>query len=347
MSDSYNEFEDRKRDHIRLALDDSAQQLVRSGYSKIKLIHQALPEVDYADVSLKVKLLGHEVATPHFVSSMTAGHQDSIKINRNLALAAAENGWLMGVGSQRRELTDPDAAFEWREIVATVPDLKLLSNIGILEVINQNPERILELVVNLNAIGLIVHLNPLQEVFQNNTNLNFSGALAAIEKLVKQSHVPILVKEVGFGINKDVTTSLFDAGVKAVDVSGFGGTHWAKIEALRQGEDSIFYKSADAFADWGYSTVDCLLDLQDQVLFHQIWASGGVRNGVDSAKCMALGARAVGIAQPLMKAAMIDAKSVSHAMREFDFQLKTALFCMGIKRCEELLHKKVWYGPVG
>lgn len=347
MSDSYNEFEDRKRDHIRLAVDDSAQQLVRSGYSKIKLIHQALPEVDFADVSLKVKLLGHEMATPHFVSSMTAGHQDSIKINRNLALAAAENGWLMGVGSQRRELTDPEAAFEWREIVATVPDLKLVSNIGILEVLNQNPEKLMELVVNLNAIGIFIHLNPLQEVFQNSSNLNFGGAIAAIEKLVKQSHVPILVKEVGFGINKDVANSLFDIGVKAVDVSGHGGTHWAKIEALRQNEESIFYKSADAFADWGYSTVDCLLDLQDQVLFHQIWASGGVRNGVESAKCMALGARAVGIAQPLMKAALIDAKEVSHAMREFDFQLRTALFCMGVKRCEELLHKKVWYGPVG
>ena len=347
MSDSYNEFEDRKRDHIRLALDESAQQLVRSGYSKIKLVHQALPEIDYNDVSLKVKLLGHEVSTPHFVSSMTAGHQDSLKINRNLALAAAENGWLMGVGSQRRELTDNEASIEWREIVSSVPDLKLVSNIGILEVLTQNPEKIMELVVNLNAIGLYIHLNPLQEVFQNNSYLNFNGALAAIEKLVKQSHVPILVKEVGFGINKDMANSLFDIGVKVVDVSGHGGTHWAKIEALRQTKESIIYNSADAFADWGYSTVDCLLDLQDQVLFHQIWASGGIRSGVDSAKCMALGARAVGIAQPLMKAALVGANEVGHAMREFDFQLKTALFCMGIKRCEELLHKKVWYGPFG
>jgi isopentenyl-diphosphate delta-isomerase len=347
MAESYNEFEDRKREHIRFAMDSSAQGLVQTSFSKIKLIHQALPEINYSDVSLKVKLLGHEVLSPHFVSSMTAGHQDSLKINRNLAVAAAENGWLMGVGSQRRELTDPEAATEWREILSTVPDLKLISNIGILEVLTQSPEKIMELVVHLNAIGLYIHLNPLQEVFQNSSNLSFAGALAGIEKLVKQSHVPILVKEVGFGINKDISDALFDVGVKAVDVSGHGGTHWAKIEALRQSEDSIIYNSADAFADWGYSTVDCLLDLQDQVLFHQIWASGGIRNGVESAKCMALGARAVGIAQPLMKAALVGAKEVSHAMKEFDFQLKTALFCMGIKRCEELLHKKVWYVPVG
>jgi isopentenyl-diphosphate delta-isomerase len=346
MSESYSEFEDRKRDHIRLALGELTQELVSSGFSKIKLIHEALPEIDFKDVSLQVKLLGHEVASPHFVSSMTAGHHDSLKINRNLALAASVNGWVMAIGSQRRELTDPDASKEWKEIVSTVPDLKLISNIGILEVLSQPSEKIMELVVSLNAIGLYIHINSLQEVFQNNSNLNFKGALNAIENLTKQSHVPVLVKEVGFGINKEIAKKLFDIGVKVVDVAGNGGTHWGKIEALRQSKESIIYKAADAFADWGQSAVDCLLDLQDQVLFHQVWASGGIRNGIDSAKCLALGARAAGIAQPLMKAAIENETKVSQVMQEFDFQLKTAFFCMGIKKCEELLHKKVWYGPI-
>ena len=345
MSGSFDEFESRKKDHIRFALDPQTQELVNSGFSKFRLVHYALPEIDFDQVNLRTKLLGYEFLSPHFVSSMTAGHSESLKINRNLAEAAAQNGWLMAVGSQRRELTDPEAGAEWENLSKTIPDLKLISNIGILELLSQPADKVAALAYNINAIGLFVHLNPLQEVFQNNSEIRFSGALKAIEHLVKVSHVPVLVKEVGFGISGELAEKLFEIGVKVVDVSGKGGTHWGKIEALRQNQDSIIYKSADAFADWGHSTVDCLMDLQDQVLFHQVWASGGIRNGVDSAKCLALGARAVGVAQPLMKAAVVSADEVSLKMQEFDFQLRTALFCCGIKKCEELLHKKVWNGP--
>ncbi|MGZ3724277.1 MAG: type 2 isopentenyl-diphosphate Delta-isomerase, partial [Pseudobdellovibrio sp.] len=258
MSDSFNEFESRKKDHIRLALDEKTQELVASGFSKIKLKHQALPEINFSDVSLKTKLLGCEVESPHFVSSMTAGHQDSLKINRNLAGAAARNSWIMAVGSQRRELGDKQAAGEWQQITADLPHLKLVSNIGILELISQPVDKIIELVHNLKAVGLYIHLNPLQEVFQNNPQLHFAGALKSIQKLVLVCPVPVLVKEVGFGITKEVSQDLFDIGVKVVDVAGHGGTHWGKLEALRQSEDSIIYKAADAFADWGHSTVDCL-----------------------------------------------------------------------------------------
>ncbi len=344
MSDSFNEFESRKQDHIRLALDSRTQNTVSTGFSKIKLIHQAMCEVNFNEIGLKTNLLGQQFASPHFISSMTAGHGESQKINLNLALAAAQNGWLMAVGSQRRELTDLSAAQEWKQIITDCPQLKLVGNIGALELKSNTPEKIIELVQNLQAVGLYVHLNSLQEVFQNNLDLNFSGILRAIEKLVKLCPVPVLVKEVGFGINKETARSLFNVGVKIVDVAGGGGTHWGHIEAFRQNTSSIIYKSADAFADWGYTTVDCLHDLQDQILFHHVWASGGIRNGVESAKCLAMGARAVGIAQPLMKEALISAEAVSLKMQEFDFQLKTALFCMGMKKSEDLLHKKVWYG---
>lgn len=340
---SFENFENRKKDHIRLALNDRTQGLVSSGFSKIKLIHQALPEINFSDVSLKVKLLGHDFSSPQFVSSMTAGHENSFKINLNLAKAATKNNWLMAVGSQRRELSDEKASLEWKQIKAEVQGLNLISNIGILEVLSYSTYDILKIVNNLEAIGLFIHLNPLQELFQNFQNINFSGALLAIENLVKQSPVPILIKEVGFGINKELCHKLFQIGVKVVDMSGHGGTHWAQIEALRQSEASLIYKASEAFLDWGQSSVECLLNLQDQALFHQIWASGGVRSGVDSAKCLAMGARAVGIAQPLLKAAIQNEDLTVQLMEQFDYQLKVAMFCTGIKKCEDFLHQKVWY----
>lgn len=344
MSDSFDDFELRKQDHIRLALDPRTQQVAVSGFSKIKLNHLPLPEINFDQVNLQTELLGQLFKSPHFVSSMTAGHQDSLRINQNLAQAAAENGWLMAVGSQRRELTDPQASGEWRKIKLETPQLQLVANIGILELMQYPVEMISKLATDMGALGLYVHVNGLQEIFQGNLHVNFAGAMQSIEKLAKQCPIPVLVKEVGFGIRNETAMRLFAAGVKVVDVAGNGGTHWGHIEALRQHPESIIYKSADAFADWGHSTIDCLMDLQGEVLFNQVWASGGVRSGVDSAKCLALGARAVGIAQPLMKAALVSADQVSQTMRELDFQLKSAFFCMGVKRSEELLHKKVWYG---
>lgn len=342
MSESFKDFESRKKDHIRLALDNGTQNLVKSGFNQIHLSHQALPEINFSDVSLKVELLGHEFASPHFVSSMTAGHEDSLQINLRLARAAQKKNWLMGVGSQRRELTDPLAAAEWKKIKLEFPDLKLVSNIGISELIQQPLEKILLLIENLGSIGIFVHLNSLQEVFQNNDEAIFAGGLKAIENLVKKASVPVLVKEVGFGINKEVTQKLYEIGVRVVDVTGNGGTHWGQIEALRSHDDPTIENAIAAFHDWGDSTIDCLLNLQEQVLFSQVWASGGVRNGVDSAKCLALGARAVGVAQPLMKAAVKGEADVIKVMDIFDFQLKTAMFCMGIRKYEDFLHKKVW-----
>ena len=222
------------------------------------------------------------------------------------------------------------------------PDAKLVSNIGILEVIQNPVEKIVQLTESLNAIGLYIHLNSLQEIFQKNPNTDFTNGLKSIEAIVKKLKIPVLVKEVGFGISADLVKKLIDIGVYAVDVTGNGGTHWGYIEALRQENSSIEQLAISAFSDWGASTVDCLLQCQQFVLFHPILASGGIRNGVDSAKCLALGARAVGIAQPLMKAALISEDEILKVMEVFDYQLKVAMFCSGIKKPEDYLHKKVW-----
>lgn len=341
MSQEYSDFESRKQDHIRLALSKESQGLVESGFSKISLIHEALPEINFNEVSLKTSLLGHEFSSPHFISSMTAGHKESLAINFNLARAAVSHNWLMAVGSQRREISDDQAINEWKKIIAEFPNLKLVSNIGISELLKHPVEKVISLVENINAVGIFIHLNPLQEVFQNESSADFSGGLKAIEFLVKKTKTPVLIKEVGFGINKQLIQKLFNIGVQVVDLSGHGGTHWGYIESARN-QLSGLERGIDAFYEWGQSTTDCLLDSQELVLFHQIWASGGVRSGVDSAKCLAMGARAVGVAQPLMKAAVVSDVEVGRVMSLFDFQLKTALFCTGIKKIEQFLHKKVW-----
>lgn len=339
---SLQNFSQRKKDHINLALDPKSQSLVDAGFNKIHLIHKALPEINLSEVELKTQVLGHEFSSPHFVSSMTAGHEDSFNINLRLAEVAYAKNWLMAVGSQRRELTDPLAANEWSLIRAQVPDIKLVSNIGISELIHQPIEKVLKIVDNIQAIGIFVHLNPLQEAFQKEGQPEFSGGLKALETFVKKSQVPVLVKEVGFGIDPELISKLFEMGVHVVDVTGHGGTHWAQIEALRYNENEMQNAASSAFNDWGYSTVDCLLASQEIVLFNQIWASGGIRNGVDSAKCLALGARAVGIAQPLMKAAVMNEESVVRVMEKFDYELKVAMFCTGIKQIADFLHQKVW-----
>ncbi|MBC7465229.1 MAG: type 2 isopentenyl-diphosphate Delta-isomerase [Bdellovibrio sp.] len=337
------DFEQRKKDHIRLALSEKQTQgLVASEFSKIKLLHHALPEINFNEVSLETTLIGQQVSSPHFVSSMTAGHADSKRINLNLALASEQKNWLMGVGSQRRELTDSLAVQEWQTIKKAVPNAKFISNIGILELIQNPVDSIVKLVENLDAKGVIVHLNPLQEVFQKNPYIDMTLGFKAIETLVKGTKTPVVVKEVGFGINSEITQRLFELGVAAVDVAGSGGTHWGWIEALRQEDDSIERQAIDAFSDWGQTTVDCLLHAQEKILFNPIWASGGIRNGVDSAKCLALGARAVGLAQPLMKAALDSEETVLKVMDLFDYQLKVAMFCTGVRKCEDYLHKKVW-----
>lgn len=343
-SDKYTEFEQRKKAHINLALDPRTQAQTTSHFEKIKLIHEALPEINLSDVSIETKLLGYQFSSPHFISSMTAGHQNSKVINMRLAKAAAQKNWLMAVGSQRRELTDSQAVFEWQVIKSQSPKTQFVSNIGVEELIQQPVAEILKLTESVEALGIYVHLNPLQEAFQNLDQANFKNGLAAIKKLCKASPVPVLVKEVGYGISKTTAQKLLLAGVDVIDVAGKGGTHWGLLEGLRdQSQAGLLAEASTAFKDWGFSAVESLIQCKTLLKKNSFWASGGIRSGVDSAKCLALGARAVGVAQPLMKAALESDQQVLDVMARFDYELKVALFGVGVAELKDLAKKKVWY----
>ncbi|MCB0411716.1 MAG: alpha-hydroxy-acid oxidizing protein, partial [Bdellovibrionales bacterium] len=188
------QFEQRKLDHLRLALENSHQTSHLSGFENIEFIHEALPELNFEDVTLQTESLGMPLPTPLLVSSMTAGHAGGVDLNLRLAQACDRRGWMMGVGSQRRELFDPAAAVEWRELRKLFPQVKLLGNIGLSQLISASIEQVERLVESLEASAMIVHTNPLQEVLQIEGTPQFKGGLEALEKIAKSLSVPVVLK---------------------------------------------------------------------------------------------------------------------------------------------------------
>lgn len=336
------QFESRKRDHIRLALDESNQAVGESGLERIALVHEALPDLDFSEVSLQSKSLKKNLKTPFLVSSMTAGHENSTVLNALLARACEARGWRMGVGSQRRELGDKQAALEWKAIRRESPKVELLGNLGLAQLIQSKISDVERLVENLEASAMIIHLNALQECLQPEGTPEFKGGLKAIEKLARKLSVPVVVKETGCGFSARTLKRLKGTGVAAVDVSGLGGTHWGRIEGGRNGEGDVKFEAARTLANWGISTVDSLMDALVLKPDCEVWASGGVRSGLDAAKLLALGSKCVGFAMPVLNAALKGEEALLAKMETFEYELKTALFCTGSKNIVDLQHGKVW-----
>jgi isopentenyl-diphosphate Delta-isomerase len=360
MKESKKEFESRKKDHIKWSLNPATQKKIESDFSKIKLIHRPLPDLKFSEVDITTTLFGVDRCSPFFISSMTAGHAQSKKINSQLMAAAEKKKWIFAVGSQKKELFDSKAADEWKKLRAKHKDVIVLSNIGIEQVISMPVDRIIGLQRNLQSSGIIVHLNSIQELFQNRFSAEFSlkNGLRAIENLVNKSKVPVIVKEVGFGFDIKTIQRLSEIGVAIIDLAGNGGTHWGYVEALRSqgGVKSTVnkLKMISAFDEWGYSNIEMLKNIQnlkerkhDVLKKTQIWSSGGIRSGVDAVKCLCLGAKAVGVAQPLMKACLMSTSkkqsSLLTVMDEFELELKVALFAMGISDLNKLTKEKNWY----
>ncbi len=335
-------FETRKADHIRLALDERMQAKGGSGLDDIRLIHEAFPEIDFADISLQSQALGSEVAVPLFISSMTAGHAGSQALNLVLARVAEKRGWLMGVGSQRRQLTDPTADREWATIRKSCPRTRFLGNIGLSQMIRTPVAEIRRLAETLEAEAMIVHANPLQEALQPEGTPYFAGGFAALEKLVRELGLPVIVKETGCGFSERTLRRLNDIGVHAVDVSGFGGTHWGRIEGGRSNEGEKLRLASETFRDWGIPTVESLSSALSIGPEFEVWGSGGVRSGLDAAKLLAMGARMVGLAKPLIEAALDGEEALDRKMDLLEYELKTAMFCTGSKTTKDLRERGVW-----
>lgn len=336
-------FESRKADHLRLALDPAMEASGGNGFDRIHLFHEALPELNFSEIKLETRFWKYAAASPYFISSMTAGHHQGEALNLTLAKAASRRRWPMGLGSQRRELTDPNARTEWKRLRSSASDACFFSNLGLSQLILSPLPKVLELVKTLEASALIIHTNPLQEAIQPEGTPNFKGGLRALEKLCKSSPVPVILKETGCGFSASTLKKLKNTGLSVVDLSGYGGTHWGRIEGGRAPAQSHQQLAAHSFSGWGESTAASLenaLSLKASKL--EIWASGGIRSGLDAAKALAMGAKKVGFAKPALEAALLGEEALEAWMTKVEFELKVALFCSGCLNPEALRKAKRW-----
>jgi isopentenyl-diphosphate Delta-isomerase len=321
-------LEQRKADHLRINLDNDVSSSLTTGLEHYRFVHQAVPELDLAAVDTTTTLLGKALRAPLLISSMTGGAEPAREINRRLARAAQARGIAMGLGSQRAAIQRPELADTFR-VRDVAPDILLLANLGAVQLnYGYDVEHCLKAVEMIGADALILHLNPLQEAIQPEGNSNFSGLLRKIEAVCRTLNVPVVVKEVGWGISEQAARQLAEAGVSAIDVAGGGGTSWSEVEKRRMTTPAQ-RRVAARFRGWGLPTAASILAARRGVPHLPLIASGGLRDGIDVAKCIALGARAAGIARPFLKAAAMSAEAADEAVAEIITELRVAMFAAG------------------
>lgn len=329
-------IERRKDEHIHISLNENVEAAgVTAGFERLRLKHNALPEVDLDDIDLETPFLGRTLPTPLMISSMIGGTPRSHEILVRMATAAEQTGFALGLGSQRAALEKPDleAYFQVRE---AAPTAYLMANIGAIQLnYGVTAEECEHLVRMVCADALILHLNPVQEAVQTEGDRNFAGLLERVERVVASLSVPVIVKEVGFGISDDVAARLKSAGVRAIDVAGAGGTSWSAVESHRP-NSSLHRHLGRKFRDWGIPTVDCIRMIRAFDGQIPLIASGGVHDGINAAKAIALGANLAGIATPVLRATAQGEDEAVTWLTQTREELRLSMFATGSRSVQEL-----------
>jgi len=318
----------RKADHIRINLDEDVRSGLTTGFERYHFTHQAIPELNLEEVNLKSEVFNRRLNAPILISSMTGGTDQAGKINRTLAEAAQETRVAMGLGSQRAAIENPElqSTFQVREYA---PDILLFANLGAVQLnYGYSIKECQQAVDMIDADALILHLNPLQEAVQPEGDGNFAGLLAKIEDVCQKLSVPVVVKEVGWGFSEENVRQLASAGVSAIDVAGAGGTSWSQVE-MHRADDPYQARLAAAFIDWGIPTTQALINVRSSVPGLIAFASGGVRDGIDIAKSIALGASMGGMASPFLKAANDSLETTIATIQLIRKQIQVAMFASG------------------
>lgn len=320
----------RKNDHLDIVLNPAqAISHITSGFEQWRFDHCALPELNIDDIDLSTSLFGRPMRAPILISSMTGGAARAQAINHHLARAAQTLGLAMGVGSQRVALeSDQDRGLN-RRLRKIAPDIPLLANLGAAQINTpQGVDYARRAVEMIDADALIVHLNPLQEVLQHGGDREWRGIFSALSALARQLSVPVVVKEVGAGISAAVALRLAEAGVAMIDVAGAGGTSWAAVEGERARTQREF-TVAMAFANWGIPTAEALREVRAALPQMPLVASGGLKDGIDIAKSLALGADFAGVAAAALPGAVDSPEATLAWFTTLTDQLRTACFCTG------------------
>ena len=328
-------IEQRKADHIKINLEKDVRSALTTGLENYHFTHEALPELDLKQVDTSLKLFDKLLAAPILISSMTGGTDEAETINLRLAETAYVMRVAMGVGSQRAAIEHPEQAktFQVRRVA---PDILLFANLGAVQFnYGYGIDQCRKAVDMIQADALILHLNPLQEAVQDAGDINFGGLTRRIEEVCKKLDVPVIAKEVGWGISERTAKLLSDCGVSAIDVAGAGGTSWSQVE-MHRAPDEFTRELAATFVGWGIPTADSILNVKKAAPNMRIFASGGIKDGLDIAKCIALGAILGGMAGQFLKAAAVSAEKAVEVMKLTKKQIEVTMFAAGVGTLEGL-----------
>lgn len=331
-----SDIETRKKEHIKIAVSDISQ-FGSNGLENYRFTTNSLPEIDFDKIDTSTIFLNKKVNYPFFVSCMTGGILEGGKLNKNLAKACEKYGIAFGVGSQRVAIENPSLA-KFYNVRKFAPNIPVLANIGLVQLnYGFGVKEFQKCVDIVGADALVVHINPIQEVIQPEGNRNWEGLLNKLGKVIDKIKIPVIVKEVGFGMSKDVIERMVKVGIQYIDIAGWGGTNWSMIEGLRGKADR---ELGELFSNWGISTAESLENTKGFKGLNVI-GSGGIRNGIEIAKCISLGASIVGIAAPFAKAGLKSEEDVEGLIEKYAKELKVTMFGVGVKDIKELKKIKI------
>ncbi len=326
----------RKSDHIKINLEKDVRSALTTGLERFRFIHDALPDLALDAVDASLTLFGKRLRAPILVSSMTGGTEEAGEINQRLAEAAQEIGVAMGVGSQRTALEHPEQIPTFAITRKVAPDILLFANLGAVQLnYGYDLDHCRRAVDMIQADALILHLNPLQEAVQENGDTNFAGLAKKIEEVCKKIGVPLIAKEVGWGISEKTAKVLADCGISAIDVAGAGGTSWSQVE-MHRAPDEFTRELAATFVGWGIPTAESIQMVKKAASDMTVFASGGLKDGLDIAKCLALGASLGGMAGQFLKAAAVSTEQAVEMMRLTKKQIEVTMFACGAEEIRKL-----------
>jgi isopentenyl-diphosphate delta-isomerase len=318
----------RKADHIRINLEEDVSSSTSTGLEDYRFVHEALPELDLNAVDMTQNIFGKRVKAPILISSMTGGTEEAYNINLALAEAAQQCGIPMGLGSQRSALEHAEFEYTFK-VRRAAPDALLFANLGAIQLnYSYGIDQCKRAVEMIEADALILHLNPLQEALQPEGDTLFAGLASKIEQVCRQLPVPVIAKEVGWGISKKTARLLSSVGVSVIDVAGAGGTSWSQVEMYRS-KDEHMASMAAHFRNWGIPTAESILEVQHGAPGMMIFASGGLKNGIDIAKCIALGASLGGMAGVFLKQAAQSVEATIQTIEEIQREIQICMFATG------------------